>query len=53
MGVFSLGALTSVPVSERRELVGAPTLSALEQLGWLDRVGVVEIDPEVSDTAKC
>jgi prolyl-tRNA editing enzyme YbaK/EbsC (Cys-tRNA(Pro) deacylase) len=27
------------------------TLAALEALGWLDSVGVVEIDPELSDTA--
>jgi prolyl-tRNA editing enzyme YbaK/EbsC (Cys-tRNA(Pro) deacylase) len=32
--------------------VGAPTLAALERLGLLDDVGVVEIDPDLSDTAR-
>ena len=52
MGVFRLGNLTSRPVSEQRGLVGAPTLMALDSLGWLESVGVVEIDPELSDTAR-
>ena len=51
MGVFTVGSLTSVPVASAPELVGAPTLAALERLGLLDDVGVVEIDPELSDTA--
>lgn len=51
MGVFALGALTSTPVADRPDLVGAPTLAALEKLQWLHRVGVVEIDPDLSDTA--
>jgi prolyl-tRNA editing enzyme YbaK/EbsC (Cys-tRNA(Pro) deacylase) len=51
MGAFQLGRLTSAPVSEHRDLVGAPTVAALENLGWLDSVGVVEIDPELSETA--
>lgn len=41
-----------MPVSKRRDLLGLPTVAALESLGWLDSVGVVEIDPELSDTAK-
>jgi prolyl-tRNA editing enzyme YbaK/EbsC (Cys-tRNA(Pro) deacylase) len=32
-------------------LIAAPTRAALEALGWFDSVGVVEIDPGVSDTA--
>jgi prolyl-tRNA editing enzyme YbaK/EbsC (Cys-tRNA(Pro) deacylase) len=52
MGVFALGRLTSSPASERRHLLAEPTLTALETLGWLDAVGVVEIDPDVSDTAR-
>lgn len=52
MGVFTVGRLTSVPVAEAPDLVGAPTLAALERLGLLDDVGVVEIDPELSDTAQ-
>ncbi len=51
MGVFHLGDLNSVPASDRPDLLGAPTLSALERWRWLDSVGVVEIDPELSDTA--
>jgi prolyl-tRNA editing enzyme YbaK/EbsC (Cys-tRNA(Pro) deacylase) len=51
VGVFSLGSLTSTPASLHPELLGPPTLAALGRLGWLDLVGVVEIDPELSDTA--
>jgi prolyl-tRNA editing enzyme YbaK/EbsC (Cys-tRNA(Pro) deacylase) len=52
LGSFSLGTLRSTPVSGAPELVGRPTLAALQALGWADRVGVVEIDPELSDTAR-
>lgn len=52
MGAFTAGRLTSVPVSSAPELVGAPTLAALERLGLLDDVGVVEVDPDLSDTAR-
>lgn len=52
MGVFTVGSLTSVPVASARELVGEPTATALERLGLLEDVGVVEIDPELSDTAR-
>ena len=51
MGNFSLGRLVSVPASARTDLLAAPTLTALLDLGLLDVVGVVEIDPSVSDTA--
>jgi prolyl-tRNA editing enzyme YbaK/EbsC (Cys-tRNA(Pro) deacylase) len=51
MGVFDLGTLTSSPASQQPALLAGPTFAALEMLGWLDSVGVVEIDPEVSDTA--
>ena len=51
MGVFTVGKLTSMPVASAPELVGAPTVAALERLGLLDDVGVVEIDPDLSDTA--
>ncbi len=50
-GVFSLGQLTSVPASSRPDLLATPTRDALNTVGMLDRVGVVEIDPSVSDTA--
>ena len=52
VGVFNLGSLKSTPVSQHPELLAPPTLDAVRRLGWLDRVGVVEIDPDVSDTAR-
>lgn len=52
MGSFVVGRLASVPASQRPDLLAAPTLAALERAGLLDEVGVVEIDPELSDTAK-
>jgi prolyl-tRNA editing enzyme YbaK/EbsC (Cys-tRNA(Pro) deacylase) len=52
VGAFTLGRLTTVPAGERPDLLGAPTRDALAARGWLHRVGVVEIDPDVSDTAK-
>lgn len=52
MGAFRLGNLTSVPASRRRELLAASSAAALEELGWLDSVGVVEIDPDLSDTSR-
>jgi prolyl-tRNA editing enzyme YbaK/EbsC (Cys-tRNA(Pro) deacylase) len=51
MGIFTLGALTSVPSSARPDLLARPTLEALRTAGLLDEVGVVEIDPALSDTA--
>jgi prolyl-tRNA editing enzyme YbaK/EbsC (Cys-tRNA(Pro) deacylase)/predicted DNA-binding protein (MmcQ/YjbR family) len=51
MGVFTLGDLVTVPVATRTDLVAAPTLAALDAAGLLEEVGVVEIDPAVSDTA--
>jgi prolyl-tRNA editing enzyme YbaK/EbsC (Cys-tRNA(Pro) deacylase) len=51
VNLFVLGNLTSTPAAQRPDLLGDPTRQALERLDWLDRVGVVEIDPSVSDTA--
>lgn len=51
MGVFTLGGLTTAPAASRPDLLAAAALDTLTALGWLDRVGVVEIDPGVSDTA--
>ena len=51
MGSFTLGRLSSVPVSGHPELLGRATGDALAAAGLLDEVGVVEIDPTVSDTA--
>jgi prolyl-tRNA editing enzyme YbaK/EbsC (Cys-tRNA(Pro) deacylase) len=43
--------LTSAPALGAPSLLSAAAQTALEELGWLDVVGVVEIDPDVSDTA--
>jgi prolyl-tRNA editing enzyme YbaK/EbsC (Cys-tRNA(Pro) deacylase) len=51
MSLFVLGGLSAVPASTRSDLLAAPTLAALEAADLLDVVGVVEIDPAVSDTA--
>lgn len=51
MGVFTLGGLTTAPASSRTDLLAPATLATLTALGWLADVGVVEIDPDVSDTA--
>jgi prolyl-tRNA editing enzyme YbaK/EbsC (Cys-tRNA(Pro) deacylase) len=51
MGSFTLGALSSVPASQRPDLLAQPTLEMLERHELLERVGVVEIDPDASDTA--
>jgi len=51
MALFTLGGLAAVPASTRTDLLAPPTLAALEAADLLDVVGVVEIDPEVSDTA--
>lgn len=48
---YHLGGLHAVPVSARPELVPDIVLVALDALGRLDDVGVVEIDPDLSDTA--
>jgi prolyl-tRNA editing enzyme YbaK/EbsC (Cys-tRNA(Pro) deacylase) len=51
MSLFTLGSLVSVPASARIDLLAPTTLLALNAAGLLDTVGVVEIDPNVSDTA--
>lgn len=51
MGTFQLGSLWSVPASLRPDLLAEPTHAALKRAGVLDDVGVVEIDPALSDTA--
>jgi len=48
---FVLGGLTAVPAGERPELLAEPTRAALTALDLLDVVGVVPIDPAISDTA--
>lgn len=51
MGTFRLGTLSSLPASVRPDLLAGPTQAALRQSGLLDAIGVVEIDPNLSDTA--
>jgi prolyl-tRNA editing enzyme YbaK/EbsC (Cys-tRNA(Pro) deacylase) len=48
---YTLGGLTSVPAAARPDLLAPSTMRALAAGGLLERVGVVEIDPAVSDTA--
>jgi len=48
---YVVGRMTSVPASSRPDLVGEATLTALDRLGLTDVVGVVEVDPDLSDTA--
>jgi prolyl-tRNA editing enzyme YbaK/EbsC (Cys-tRNA(Pro) deacylase) len=50
-GIFKLGSLVSGPARLRLDLLAVTTGALLAQMGWLDEVGVVEIDPAVSDTA--
>jgi prolyl-tRNA editing enzyme YbaK/EbsC (Cys-tRNA(Pro) deacylase) len=51
MELFRLGTLSSVPASLRPDLLAEPTQHALAGAGLLEQVGVVEIDPALSDTA--
>ena len=51
MGVFTLGELTTVPASADTALLAPTATGMLMSAGLLDEVGVVEIDPAVSDTA--
>lgn len=48
---FVLGALSAVPAPSAPELLAAPTWEELQRTGLAAEVGVVEIDPALSDTA--
>lgn len=50
-GRHTLGRLTTVPALERLDLVGAPVAALLGTWAHASEVGVVEIDPELADTA--
>jgi prolyl-tRNA editing enzyme YbaK/EbsC (Cys-tRNA(Pro) deacylase) len=50
-GTPSLGRITTVPALERPDLLAPPVLAALQAWPHADRVGVVEIDPAIADTA--
>jgi prolyl-tRNA editing enzyme YbaK/EbsC (Cys-tRNA(Pro) deacylase) len=51
VATFALGGLLTVPASHRPDLLAEPTRRALTDAGLLEEVGVVEIDPAISDTA--
>jgi prolyl-tRNA editing enzyme YbaK/EbsC (Cys-tRNA(Pro) deacylase) len=51
MSLFTLGDFVAIPASRRTDLLAGPTREALERADLLDVVGVVEIDPTLSDTA--
>jgi prolyl-tRNA editing enzyme YbaK/EbsC (Cys-tRNA(Pro) deacylase) len=48
---FTLGKLVAVPASQAPELVAPVAFAALATAGLADAIGVVEIDPDLSDTA--
>ncbi|HWE55929.1 MAG TPA: YbaK/EbsC family protein [Acidimicrobiales bacterium] len=49
--IFELGELSGEPAGERPDLLAPTTADAIAVRGLGSRLGVVEIDPEVSDTA--
>ena len=51
MDGLKVGGLTGVPALSRPELLAAPVAAALQQWAIEDHVEVVEIDPELADTA--
>lgn len=51
MTLPSLGTLVSLPVADRPDLLAAPVAEALAAWPHAGEVAVVEIDPEVADTA--
>jgi prolyl-tRNA editing enzyme YbaK/EbsC (Cys-tRNA(Pro) deacylase) len=51
MDLPSMGSLTSLPAVEHAELLGDPVAKALADWPHADEVAVVEIDPELADTA--
>ena len=48
---FELGKLSGVPAGDRLDLLAERTRNMLTASGFLEEVGVVEIDPALSDTA--
>jgi prolyl-tRNA editing enzyme YbaK/EbsC (Cys-tRNA(Pro) deacylase) len=47
----SLGRIDTVPALDRPDLLAPPVLATLSAWPHADRVGVVEIDPAIADTA--
>jgi prolyl-tRNA editing enzyme YbaK/EbsC (Cys-tRNA(Pro) deacylase) len=50
---YSLGTLTSAPALDHPELLAPPVAKALADWPQAGEVEVVEIDPELADTAAC
>lgn len=48
---LTLGTLVSVPALDRLDLVAPPVAAALREWAGAAEVGVVEIDPDLADTA--
>lgn len=48
---FTVGSLTSQPAAQHADLLAESTRAALTAAGLLASVGVVEIDPAISETA--
>ena len=51
MGAWTLGGLVAGPATDRLDLVAGPVAELLGTWHGADRVGVVEIDPDLADTA--
>jgi prolyl-tRNA editing enzyme YbaK/EbsC (Cys-tRNA(Pro) deacylase) len=51
MRLPEIGTLTSLPALEHPELLGDPVATALAEWARADEVAVVEIDPDLADTA--
>ena len=51
MSTPTLGRLETVPALDRPDLLADPVAAALRAWPYADRVGVVEIDPAIADTA--
>jgi prolyl-tRNA editing enzyme YbaK/EbsC (Cys-tRNA(Pro) deacylase) len=52
MSLPRIGALESLPALDHAELLAAPVAAALQDWSYGGEVAVVEIDPELADTAK-
>ena len=50
---MQLGSLVTAPALDRPDLLAPPVLAALRELAVADRIGVVEIAPDLADTAAC
>jgi prolyl-tRNA editing enzyme YbaK/EbsC (Cys-tRNA(Pro) deacylase) len=51
MSTPTLGRIETVPALDRPDLLADPVAAALRSWPYADRVGVVEIDPALADTA--